>query len=92
MEAIDNEFNFTKGGNFIIKRQWFVQALRHQYKPAYPAIEQFLIGISRTGSVMMLYKEMVKTPKGKVWAKQIFEKAKSGYHATTVQAVSDVLK
>jgi len=92
MEAIDNEFNFTKGGNFIIKRQWFVQALIHQYKPAYPAIEQFLIGISRTGSVMMLYKEMVKTPEGKIWAKQIFEKAKPGYHATTIQAVESILK
>ncbi|WP_289664791.1 hydrolase/aminopeptidase [Flavobacterium panacagri] len=92
MEAIDKEFNFTKGGNFIIKRQWFVQALIHQYKPAYPAIEQFLIGISRTGSVMMLYKEMVKTPEGKVWAKQVFDKAKSGYHATTIQAVEGVLK
>ncbi|WP_294957651.1 hydrolase/aminopeptidase [uncultured Flavobacterium sp.] len=92
MEAIDNEFNFTKGGNFIIKRQWFVQALIHQYKPAYPAIEQFLIGISRTGSVMMLYKEMVKTPEGKAWAKQVFDKAKSGYHATTIQAVEGILK
>ncbi|WP_347050358.1 hydrolase/aminopeptidase [Flavobacterium olei] len=92
MEAIDKEFNFTKGGNFIIKRQWFVQSIIHQYKPAYPAIEQFLIGISRTGSVMMLYKEMVKTPQGKVWAKQVFEKAKSGYHATTIQAVEGVLK
>lgn len=92
MEAIDAEFNFTKGGNFIIKRQWFVQSIIHQYKAANPAIEQFLVSISRTGSVMMLYKEMVKTPEGKVWAKQIFDKAKSGYHATTVQAVEGVLK
>ena len=92
MEAIDTEFNFTKGGNFIIKRQWFVQAIMHQYKAANPAIEQFLIGISRTGSVMMLYKEMVKTPEGKVWAKQVFDKAKSGYHATTIQAVEGILK
>ncbi|KAF2512579.1 hydrolase/aminopeptidase [Flavobacterium foetidum] len=92
MEAIDKEFNFTKGGNFIIKRQWFVQAIRHQYKAADPAIEQFLIGISRTGSVMMLYKEMAKTPEGKVWAKKVFDKAKSGYHATTIQAVEGVLK
>lgn len=92
MEAIDTEFNFTKGGNFIIKRQWFVQAIMHQYKAANPAIEQFLIGISRTGSVMMLYKEMFKTPEGKVWAKQVFDKAKSGYHATTIQAVEGILK
>nr|WP_315244667.1 leukotriene A4 hydrolase C-terminal domain-containing protein [uncultured Flavobacterium sp.] len=92
MEAIDKEFNFTKGGNFIIKRQWFVQAIRHQYKAANPAIEQFLIGSSRTGSIMMLYKEMIKTPEGKVWAKQIFDKAKSGYHATTIQDAEGVLK
>ncbi|MCC9063049.1 hydrolase/aminopeptidase [Flavobacterium piscisymbiosum] len=92
MEAIDAEFNFTKGGNFIIKRQWFVQAIIHQYKAANPAIEQFLVSISRTGSVMMLYKEMVKTPEGKAWAKQVFDKAKSGYHATTIQAIEGVLK
>jgi aminopeptidase N len=92
MEAIDKEFNFTNGGNFIIKRHWFVQAIRHQYKAANPAIEQFLIGSSRTGSVMMLYKEMAKTPEGKTWAKQIFDKAKSGYHATTIQAFESVVK
>ncbi|KQX09060.1 hydrolase/aminopeptidase [Flavobacterium sp. Root420] len=92
MTAIDNEFSFTKNGNFVIKRQWFIQAIRHQYKTAYPAIEQFMIATSRTGSLMSLYKEMVKTPEGKIWAKQIFNKAKSGYHATTVQAVGDLLK
>jgi leukotriene-A4 hydrolase len=92
MTAIDNEFSFTKNGNFVIKRQWFIQAIRHQYKTAYPAIEQFMIATSRTGSLMSLYKELVKTPEGKVWAKQIFEKAKSGYHATTVQAVEGLLK
>ena len=92
MAALDNEFNFTKGGNFIIKRQWFVPSIRYKYTVAYPAIEQFLISTSRTGSIMMLYKEMAKTPEGKVWAKQIFEKAKSGYHATTVQAVEGLFK
>lgn len=92
MTAIDNEFSFTKNGNFVIKRQWFIQAIRHQYKTAYPAIEQFMIATSRTGSLMSLYKELVKTPEGKTWAKQIFEKAKSGYHATTVQAVEGLLK
>ncbi|MBF4467108.1 hydrolase/aminopeptidase [Flavobacterium sp. LC2016-12] len=92
MTAIDNEFSFTKNGNFVIKRQWFIQAIRHQYKTAYPAIEQFMIATSRTGSLISLYKELVKTPEGKVWAKQIFEKAKSGYHATTVQAVEGLLK
>ncbi|MFH6943702.1 leukotriene A4 hydrolase C-terminal domain-containing protein [Flavobacterium sp. FlaQc-50] len=92
MQELDTEFNFTKGGNFIIKRQWFVPSIRYKYTAAYPAIEQFLLTSSRTGSVMMLYKEMAKTPEGKKWAQQIFDKAKSGYHATTIQSVEDLLK
>jgi leukotriene-A4 hydrolase len=92
MAEIDAEFNFTKGGNFVIKRQWFVPAIRHHYTVAYPAIEQFMIATSRTGSLQTLYKEMVKTPEGKAWAKQIFNKAKSGYHLTTVQDIEGLLK
>lgn len=92
MADIDAEFNFTKDGNFVIKRQWFVPAMRSQYTIAYPAIEQFMIATSRTGSLMTLYKQMVKTSEGKIWAKKIFEKAKSGYHATTIQSVESLLK
>ena len=92
MTAIDKEFNFTKGGNFVVKRQWFIIAIQHQYKVAYPAIENFLTSYSRTYSLTPLYKEMIKTPEGKVWAKQIYAKAKSGYHATTVEALEKLLK
>jgi aminopeptidase N len=92
MTEIDKEFNFTKGGNFVVKRQWFIIALQHQYKVAYPAIENFLTSYSRTYSLTPLYKEMIKTPEGKVWAKQIYAKAKSGYHASTVEALEKILK
>ena len=92
MTAIDTEFKFTNGGNFVVKRQWFIIAIKHQYKFAYPAIEQFLNSYSRTYSLTPLYKEMIKTPEGKVWAKQIYAKAKLGYHATTVEAINGILK
>jgi len=85
MASIDAEFHFTDKGNFVIKRQWFVQAIKHHYKPAQQAIEQFMISTSRTGSLQTLYKEMVKTSEGKDWARKIFEQAKPGYHLTTVQ-------
>ncbi|MEO5776251.1 MAG: leukotriene A4 hydrolase C-terminal domain-containing protein [Flavobacterium sp.] len=92
MTDIDKEFNFTNGGNFVVRRQWFIIAIQHQYKLAHPAIEKFLTSYSRTYSLMPLYKEMVKTPEGKAWAKQIYAKAKSGYHATTVVAIEPLLK
>ena len=92
MADIDKEFNFTNGGNFVVRRQWFIIAIQHQYKFAHPAIEKFLTSYSRTYSLTPLYKEMIKTPAGKVWAKQIYAKAKTGYHATTVQAIATLLK
>jgi aminopeptidase N len=92
MTEIDKEFNFTNGGNFVVRRQWFIIALQHQYKFAYPQIELFLTSYSRTGSLLPLYKEMVKTPEGKNWAKQIYAKAKAGYHATTVEAVEKIVR
>ena len=66
--------------------------IRHQYQAAYPAVEQFMIATSRTGSLLTLYKEMIKTPEGKAWAKKIFDKAKSGYHQTTIQDTEGLLK
>lgn len=92
MKALDDEFHFSDKGNFVIKRQWFVIAIRQQYRPAYPEIEKFMIATSRTGSLVTLYKEMIKTADGKTWAKQIFEKAEPGYHATTVEAVKNLLQ
>jgi leukotriene-A4 hydrolase len=92
MMEIDKEFNFTNGGNFVVRRQWFIQAIQHQYKDAYPAIELFLTSYSRTGSLLPLFKEMIKTPEGKAWAKQIYTQAKTGYHTTTIQAIEPLLK
>ena len=92
MTDIDKEFNFTNGGNFVVRRQWFIIAIQHQYKPAYPAIEKFLTSYSRTYSLTPLYKEMVKTTEGKIWAKEIYAKAKSGYHATTIVTIEPILK
>ncbi len=92
MTEIDKEWNFTNGGNFVVKRQWFIIAIQHQYKVAYPAIENFLTSYSRTYSLTPLYKEMIKNPEGKVWAKQIYAKAKPGYHTTTVEALEKILK
>jgi hypothetical protein len=33
-----------------------------------------------------------ETPEGKSWAKQIYAKAKAGYHATTVEAVEKIVR
>jgi leukotriene-A4 hydrolase len=91
MAAIDEEFNFTKGGNFVIKRQWYLIAIAHEYQPAQAAIEEFMTNTSRTGSLIPLYKALVKTNSGKKQAQELFAKAKNGYHLTTVEALSHII-
>ena len=61
------------------------------------ALKEFSSGVyvapaSFQGQVGQTYQLHFKTPEGKVWAKQIFEKAKTGYHATTVEAIGNLLK
>ena len=91
MEAIDQEFNFTKGGNFVIKRQWFLIAIAHEYQPAQASVHEFMMNTSRTGSLIPLYKAMVKTNSGKKRAQELFAIAKKGYHLTTVEALSHII-
>ena len=48
--------------------------------------------ITTEGLLQTLFKEMVKTPKGKIRANKIFEKAKPDNHITTVQDLQKILK
>lgn len=91
MTAIDQEFNFTKGGNFVIKRQWFLIAIAHEFQPAQVAIQEFMTNTSRTGSLIPLYKAIIKTNSGKKRAQELFAKAKKGYHLTTIEALSHIV-
>jgi leukotriene-A4 hydrolase len=91
MAAIDQEFNFTKGGNFVIKRQWFLIAIAHEFQPAQVAIQEFMTNTSRTGSLIPLYKAILKTNSGKKRAQELFAKAKKGYHLTTIEALSHIV-
>src|SRR5690606_22257303 len=76
MKALDQEFSFTRSGNAEIQAAWYLIAIRNQYKTAYPAIKEFLIHVGRRKFLMPLYQEMLKTPKGKEMAKQIYAEAR----------------
>src|SRR5690606_16733447 len=41
MNALDNEFSFTRSGNAEVQAAWYTIAIRNQYQPAYTAIREF---------------------------------------------------
>ena len=92
MTQLDKEFRFTQSGNAEVQSVWYTLAIRHQYKPAYSSIETFLTQVGRRKFLLPLYKELIKTPGGKTWAKQIYAKARANYHPVSYLTIDELLK
>lgn len=92
MMSLDQEFGFTKSGNAEIQCVWYTLAIRQGYEPAYANMELFLTQIGRRKFLIPLYKELIKTPDGKSWAKRIYEKARPNYHSVAYQTIDELLK
>jgi aminopeptidase N len=92
LSALDQQWAFTENGNSEIAAQWLIMSIRAAYSPAWPRLEQFLIGVGRRKFVKPLYEAMAKTPDGKTRARAIYAKARPGYHPITQTSVDAVLR
>jgi len=92
MRALDEQFTFTTSSNAEIAHVWFRLAIATHYRPAYTAMEEYMIRIGRRKLVVPLYRDLAATPEGKALATRIFTKAKGGYHSMTTTAVEALLK
>lgn len=91
MADLDAAFRFTNTGNSEIACDWFQLAIESNYKTAYPKMEEFLIAVGRRKFLKPLYGKLVQTPEGKEWAKQVYAKARPGYHAVSVNTIDEML-
>lgn len=92
MESLDKQFRFTQSGNAEVLDEWFLHVIENKYAVSYPAMEKFLTSVGRRKFLKPLYTEMAKTPEGLALAKQIYAKARPGYHAVSVRTIDDILK
>jgi leukotriene-A4 hydrolase len=88
---LDAEFGLTEMRNFEIVSRWLIIAIQNHYDKAIPALERFLTTVGRRKYVKPIYSELMKTPKYKVIAKRIYDKARPMYHPITRRAVDEVL-
>lgn len=89
MQTIDKEFDFTNSENFKIAGSWLTLSIKNKYNEKSKQLENYML---KYGSYSKnKYLELAKTPESKKWAKQVFEKAKSGYHPLTTAWVQNVL-
>ena len=92
LSALDQQWAFTENGNSEIAAQWLAMAIRAGYSPAWPRLEEFLIGVGRRKFVKPLFEALVKTPDGMARARAIYAKARPGYNPITQTTVDAILK
>ena len=92
MKVLDQVFKFTSSGNAEIQSSWYVLSIKKGYQPANKNIEAFLTTVGRRKFLMPLYKELVKTPEGKKWAKKIYVNARPNYHSVAYNTIDELLK
>ncbi|MFQ5511911.1 MAG: M1 family metallopeptidase [Candidatus Krumholzibacteriia bacterium] len=91
MRALDEHFDFTGGTNAELLQVWFLHGIESRYRPVYPRLEDYLTGIGRIWLISPLYRKLAESPEGLEMAKQIYRKARPGYHALTAAIMDKVV-
>jgi leukotriene-A4 hydrolase len=92
MEQLDKAFHLTSTGNDEILDQWLKLVVKAKYRPAYPRLRSFLMEVGRMKMIRPLYAELMKTPEGAEMAREIYAKARSGYHPIAQTAIDKIVK
>ena len=91
MEELDAAFGFTNSGNSEIQCEWYQHAIASGYEKAFPNMEKFLKTVGRRKFLKPIYSELAKTQKGLEMGRQIYQKARPGYHAVSIQTIDGIL-
>ncbi len=90
MKDLDDSFGITQTGNNEVLFAWLEQSILHDYTPAYPRVETFLVDVGRRKFLTPLYRGMKET--GKIdMARSIYEKARPNYHAVAYNTMDELL-
>ena len=91
LAQLDKAYRFTGTANGEIAMRWYPLAIRSGYNEALPAAGEFIQKVGRRKLVLPIYAELLKTPEGLAFAKEVFAKAKPGYHPITTASVEDMI-
>ncbi|HTU66281.1 MAG TPA: M1 family metallopeptidase [Steroidobacteraceae bacterium] len=92
LAELDAAFHLTDAGNAEIAFSWLRVAIRNDYAPAWPRLENYLTTIGRRRLIKPLYEDLLKTPAGAARARAIYAKARPNYHPIAVSALDPLLR
>lgn len=89
--ALDNAFDITGSRNSEVAFAWFQAGIRNGYPAIRPALERFLVEVGRRKFVVPLYRSLAARPDDRAFAREVFDRARAGYHPITTASVEEVL-
>jgi aminopeptidase N len=91
MVELDEAFRWTGTANGEIAMRWYPLAVRSGYFEARPAIAEFLEKIGRRKLIMPIYAALAESAEGRAFAREVFARARPGYHPLTIGSVEAAL-
>ncbi|CAM3831633.1 M1 family metallopeptidase [Rheinheimera salexigens] len=92
MAALDSAYDLTHSTNTEIAHAWYLLALKADYQEITVPLEQYLINIGRRKLIIPLYEQLAKSSQGLAFAKEVYKKARPGYHPLAQGTVDEILK
>ena len=92
MRTLDEANHLSATGNSEILTQWLRMSIRANYQPGLAHLEPFLLSVGRQKMLRPLYTELARTPEGKAKARELFTRARTGYHPIAAALVAGILK
>ncbi len=87
---LDATFKFS-AANGVVRRSWFNVVIENGYSAGYGALESFLLEIGRTWLLRPLYKRLAATDDGLEFARDVYARARPGYHSATRVTIDSIL-
>ena len=87
LAQLDAAYGFTGTPNGEIAMRWYPLAERSGYAAARLEMGAFMERVGRRKLIMPIYKALVATTDGLAFAKQVFARARPGYHPITTGSV-----
>jgi aminopeptidase N len=91
LKQLDEAYKLTGTPNGEIAQRWYPLAERSGYTDARAEMGRFLERVGRRKLIMPTYKALVASEGGLAFAKQVFARAKPGYHPITTGSVQDTI-
>ncbi len=92
LKQLDEYANLSQAGNSEILFAWQMVCIRNTYQPSFASLEDFLLRQGRRKFLKPLYQAMMANPETKTMAKQIYTKARAGYHPISTATIDAIVK